>query len=97
MPIEFCGCKNRYADEDTVYERPNRYGTCVAVYDQGPTPESLADAIFAGMTGAEIAVAKEYGAGGIEDRIRKAAPNWGRSAISECLDHLNRFCGYKWT
>lgn len=95
--IEFCGCKNRCAEEDTGHTRPNRWGTCAVAYDQGPTPEDLASVIHAGMTEAEITVAKEYGAGDMEDRIRKAAPNWARSAVAECLDRLDRLCGYRWS
>jgi hypothetical protein len=91
MKIEFCGCKGRCAEEDTLYTRPRRYGVCQVAHT-GHTPESLAETIIFTMTPEERATAIRQGAANMEDHARARAPNWGHSAIEACLDEIARRC-----
>lgn len=94
MPIEFCGCKNRCAEEDRGRTRPNERGICrVATEDLGnPTPTSLAEEIFFAMGSEERSTAIRQGAANMEDRIKERAPNWAESAIESCLNEIAQRC-----
>lgn len=94
MSIEFCGCKNRCAEEDGGYTRPNERGACeIATEDLGnPTPTSLAEEIFFAMGSEERSTAIRQGAANVEDRIKERAPNWGYSAVEACLDKIAQRC-----
>lgn len=91
MSIEFCGCKNRCAEEDGGYTRPNDRGICEANY-VGLTPEKLADEIFLKMSPRERATAIKQGAANMEGEVKKRAPNWSYSAIETCLDKISWHC-----
>lgn len=88
--IEFCGCENRCAEEDTGYARPNNRGVCQV--DRDPNPERLAEDIFIGMTSSERTTALLQGAANMEGRTKELAPDWAMSAIEACLDEIARLC-----
>jgi hypothetical protein len=93
---QWCGCKDRCAEEDTSYSKPNDRGSC-QMYAPGnsQSPTALARKIYDDMSVEERKVVQEYGSGDSEDAIRGEAPGWSTSEIADCLNEIDKLCGYE--